>query len=69
VDLSLARLTERLDTNVFVQLHRNNIVRVQAVVAVSLTRQGEMVVELTNGMKLPVSRAHRRQAREIFQGK
>jgi two-component system LytT family response regulator len=69
VDLSLTRLTERLDPTAFVQLHRNNIVRVQAVVAVSLTRQGEMVVELTNGMKLPVSRAHRRQAREILQGK
>lgn len=66
VDLSLARLTERIDPTAFVQLHRNNIVRAAAVVALSLTRQGEMLIELTNGMKLPVSRAHRRTAREII---
>lgn len=65
VDLSLTRLTERLDPNAFVQLHRNNIVRVTAVVSLSLTRQGEMLVELVNGMKLPVSRAHRRLARTL----
>ena len=66
IDLSLTRLTERLDPAAFVQLHRNNIVRVHAVVAVSLTRQGEMLVELTNGMRLPVSRANRRLARELL---
>ena len=64
VDLSLARLLERLDPKAFQQLHRNNIVRVNAVRAISLTRQGEMLVELTNGMRLPVSRANRRRARE-----
>ncbi len=67
VDLSLARLTERLDPTAFVQLHRNNLVRVGAVVACMLTRQGEMLVELTSGMKLPVSRAHRRKARDLIQ--
>lgn len=67
-DLSLARLLERLDPAAFVQLHRNNIVRLAAVVSLSFTRQGEMVVELKNGMKLPVSRAHRRMARDLIQG-
>lgn len=67
VDLSLARLLERLDPNAFQQLHRNNIVRIGAVVALSVTRQGEMTIELMNGMKLPVSRAHRRNARAIVQ--
>ncbi len=69
VDLSLTRLAERLDPTAFVQLHRNNLVRIRAVVSLSLTRQGEMLVELTNGMKLPVSRAHRRRARAMMQPK
>lgn len=66
VDLSLTRLTERLDSTAFVQLHRNNIVRTNAVVSVTFTRSGEMIVELTNGMKLPVSRSHRRVARGLI---
>ncbi len=66
VELSLTRLTERLDPKIFTQLHRNNIVRVPAVNALTVTRQGEMLLELVNGMKLPVSRAHRRRARELF---
>ena len=49
------------------KLHRNNIVCVPAVSALTLTRQGEMWLELVNGMKLSVSRAHRRTARELFQ--
>jgi two-component system, LytTR family, response regulator len=65
-DLSLTRLMERLDPNIFTQLHRNNIVCLAAVTALQITRQGEMLLDLTNGMKLPVSRAHRRTAREIF---
>jgi two-component system, LytTR family, response regulator len=67
VDLSLARLMERLDPQAFQPLHRNNIVRVGAVVALSVTRQGEMLIELANGMKLPVSRAHRQAARALVQ--
>lgn len=66
VDLSLARLSERLDPQAFAQLHRNNLVRVAAIVSLSLTRQGELLVELTNGRKLPVSRAHRRLARSLL---
>lgn len=67
VDLSLTRLIERLDPQAFVQLHRNNIMRVAAIVSLSLTRQGEMLIELVNGMKLPVSRAHRRVARSLLE--
>ena len=68
VDLSLARLRERLDPAAFQQLHRNNLVRVGSVVALALTRQGEMLIELANGMKLPVSRTHRRLARALLRG-
>lgn len=63
--LSLARLAERLDAREFRQLHRNNIVRVAAIVALSRSRQGEVAVELANGMKLPVSRNNQREAKEL----
>lgn len=64
-ELSLARLSERLDPRTFQKLHRNNIVRRGAIVALERTRQGEVWVELANGMKLPVSRSHQRLARSL----
>ncbi len=65
-ELSLTRLTERLDPQRFIQLHRNNIVRASAIVALTTTRAGEMWVELANGMNLAVSRSHRRTARRLL---
>lgn len=65
-ELSLARLSERLDPREFQQLHRNNIVRAGALVGLERRRQGEVWVELANGMKLPVSRSHQRRARELL---
>jgi two-component system LytT family response regulator len=65
-ELSLSNLLARLDPEGFRQLHRNNIVRVNAVVALALIRNGRMEVELKNGMRLPVSRSHHQQARELF---
>jgi two-component system LytT family response regulator len=65
-DLSLSHLIQRLDPRAFRQFHRNNIVRASAVVALSTDRNGAMEVELTNGMRLPVSRSHRRAARELI---
>lgn len=64
-ELSLTRLNERLDPRAFQQLHRNSIVRTEAVVALERTRQGEVWVELANGMKLPVARSHQRRARKL----
>lgn len=65
-DLSLAHLAERLDPANFRQLHRNNIARVSAVVSLTLSRTDGMTVELTNGMKLAVSRSNRRTARDLI---
>jgi two-component system LytT family response regulator len=65
-DLSLSHLIERLDPGAFRQLHRNNIVRIAAMVALAMDRSGAMEIELTNGMRLPVSRSHRRAARELL---
>jgi two-component system LytT family response regulator len=67
-ELSLSNLLERLDPRVFRQLHRNNIVRLEALVSLSLSRHGGMEAELDNGLRLPVSRNNRRLARELVKG-
>ena len=66
VDLSLARLLERLDPAVFQQLHRNNIVRTAAIKALARAREGEMFVELLHGLKLPVSRRQQAAVRALL---
>lgn len=65
-DLSIARLAERLDPEEFKRLHRNSIVRLSSTVSLVTSRNGEMSIELANGMRLPVSRSHRKEARELF---
>lgn len=65
VELSLAKLRERLDATAFCSLHRANLVRVAALRGLTLNRIGEMYVELVNGMQLPVSRSHRKLARTL----
>jgi two-component system, LytTR family, response regulator len=67
-ELSLSHLLERLDPQVFRQFHRNNIIRLEALVSLSLSRSGIMEVELNNGLRLPVSRSNRRLARELVKG-
>jgi two-component system LytT family response regulator len=64
-ELSLARLAERLDPRTFQQLHRNNIVRVTAIVALLASPQGGAFVELANGMRLPISRSKRALAKRL----
>jgi two-component system, LytTR family, response regulator len=66
VDLSLARLLERLDPAVFQQLHRNNIVRTAAIKALVRSRAGEVFVELLHGLKLPVSRRQQALLRALL---
>lgn len=60
-DLSLARLAERLDPEVFLRVHRNAIVNRAAVRAVVTTSAGETEIVLHGGMHVPVSRRHRRE--------
>ncbi|MFN0109346.1 MAG: LytR/AlgR family response regulator transcription factor [Blastocatellia bacterium] len=65
-DLSLARLSERLDPNKFRQIHRNSIVSIAAVVSLNRSKDGEVFVELSNGMKLPVSRSNQREVKQLL---
>lgn len=66
LDFSLTYLTTRLDPARFRQFHRNNIVRIEAVRTLHHTRTGEVIIELCNGLKLPVSRSNRRIVRELL---
>ena len=66
IDLSIACLSGRLDPRAFRQFHRNNIARLAAIAGLFTSRTGEMWIELNNGMCLPVSRSHRRAARELI---
>ena len=63
-DLSIAGLAERLDPAEFQRLHRNGIARKSAILALSRSGQGDVIAELTNGMKLAVSRSNRKILRE-----
>lgn len=65
IDLSLSYLSKRLDPQVFQQLHRNNIIRLQTILGFS-TSEGEMIVKLSNGFELTVSRNHQRIVRDWF---
>lgn len=66
-DLSLTRLVERLDPDKFRQIHRNSIVRIAAIVALGKSVEGEVLVELSNGMKLPVSRSNHRAVKQLLE--
>ncbi len=66
-DLSLTRLLERLDPGKFCQIHRNSIVRIAAIVALGKSIEGEVLVELSNGMKLPVSRSNHRAVKQLLE--
>ena len=67
-ELSLANLVTRLDPSKFRALHRNNIVRITEIRAMSVSRSEGMVVEMSNGMKLQVSRSHRQALRQLIKG-
>jgi two-component system LytT family response regulator len=67
-DLSINRLDELLDPVEHRRLHRNSIARVSAITALSRSGQGDLMAELSNGMKLQVSRSHRKILREILKG-
>lgn len=65
-ELSLSYLIKRLDPVKFKQFHRNNIAQVSAISGLSTTREGEMFIDLINGMKLPISRSNRSIAKKLI---
>ena len=65
-ELSLSYLIKRLDPMQFSQFHRNNIAQLSAINGLSTTREGEMFIDLINGMKLPISRSNRSIAKKLI---
>jgi two-component system, LytTR family, response regulator len=63
--VSLSRLEERLDGARFARIHRAYIVNLDHVVAFRRQLTGEVVAELRDGTRLPVSRAKAQELRHL----
>jgi two-component system LytT family response regulator len=65
VHLSLNKLETRLDATRFVRIHRTHIVNLEQVVAFRPQGKGQLVAELSNGVRLPVSRSRAADIRAL----
>jgi two-component system, LytTR family, response regulator len=65
LNLSLSRLEERLDVKRFVRVHRAHIVNLDHVRAFKRDTRGNLEAELTNGQRVPVSRARAQEIRSL----
>lgn len=63
--LSLNQLEDRLDATRFVRIHRTHIVNLEHVVAFRSEPSGQLIAELGDGTRLPVSRAKARDLRGL----
>lgn len=63
--LSLNRLEERLDPQRFVRVHRGHIVNLDHVRAFKRDARGNLEAELTDGRRVPVSRARAQELRSL----
>lgn len=63
VYLSLQDFERRLDARKYVRIHRSHIVNLDHVAQFTPADGGRFVLELTDGTKLPVSRAHAKSLR------
>lgn len=65
VHVSLARIEERLDPSVFVRIHRTHIVNMAHVARFRSIAKGQLVAELHDGRRLPVSRTRAVELRRL----
>ncbi len=63
--LSLSRLEERLEATRFVRVHRTHIVNLDHVRAFKRDASGNLEAELTDGSRVPVSRAKAQEIRSL----
>ena len=63
--LSLARLEARLDPRRFLRIHRAHIVNLDHVRVFTRRERGALVAEMTDGTRLPVSRARAQELRSL----
>jgi two-component system, LytTR family, response regulator len=62
---TITRISERLDTNDFVRIHRSNIVNIHKIKELIPVNSGEYVVVLKSGKELSCSRGYRAALQEI----
>lgn len=65
---TMAALESRLDPDVFLRIHRSAIVNLERVQALERTGDGQLVIVLLDGTKLPVSRSRRERVEAAFPG-
>jgi two-component system LytT family response regulator len=63
--LSLSRLESRLDSRRFVRVHRTHIVNLDCVRAFKRDASGNLEAEMTDGARVPVSRAKAQEIRSV----
>lgn len=63
---TMAALEARLDPDVFLRIHRSAIVNVERVQALERGTDGQTVIVLVDGTKLPVSRSRRERVEAAF---
>lgn len=61
---TMAHLEDRLDPEMFLRVHRSSIVNLQYVKEVRSETNGDFVVILVNGQKVPMSRSYRSRVSE-----
>jgi two-component system LytT family response regulator len=64
---TISRISERLDPNLFVRIHRSTIVNVGKIKELIPVNSGEYVVVLKSGKELSCSRGYRAGLQEIVQ--
>ncbi len=64
---TISRISERLDANQFVRIHRSTIVNVRKIKELIPVNSGEYVVVLKSGRELSCSRGYRAALQEIVQ--
>jgi two-component system LytT family response regulator len=63
--LTLSRLEERLDPGRFARVHRAHVVNLDHVRAFRRDPRGNLEAELTDGRRVPVSRARAQELRSL----
>jgi two-component system LytT family response regulator len=63
---TMAALEARLDPDVFLRIHRSAIVNLERVQALERTADGQLMIVLLDGTKLPVSRSRRERVETAF---
>ena len=63
---AIGQISERLDPNKFVRIHRSTIVNVQRIKQVEAVNSGEYIVVLKDGKQLSCSRGYRTGLQQLI---